>query len=56
MVQALLESGADPNVQNLQGDSAAHIAARVGCLKVQKSRAMYECMVDESATGALSTK
>lgn len=54
MVQALLESGADPNVQNLQGDNAAHIAARVGSLKVQKSRATYECMVDESATGVLS--
>ena len=33
-VQALLESGADPNLQNLLGDTAAHIAARAGYLEV----------------------
>lgn len=35
-VQALLESGADPNLQNLRGDNAAHIAAREGNLEVQQ--------------------
>lgn len=35
-VQALLESGADPNLQNLRGENAAHIAAREGNLEVQQ--------------------
>lgn len=33
-VQALLETGADPNVQNVRGDNTAHIAARAGLLEV----------------------
>lgn len=30
----LLESGADPNLQNSQGDNAAHIGARTGNIEV----------------------
>lgn len=33
-VRALLESGANPNLQNREGDSTAHIAARNGILEV----------------------
>lgn len=38
LVQALLESGADPNLQNLRGDNPAHVAASRGHLKVNKCK------------------
>lgn len=41
IVQALLESGANPNLQDLKGDNAAHIASRSGNLEVRAKPKVY---------------